>query len=105
MRRPLLLAALACLACAEEDPAVRPLRERRLSRFLAGHDDNDLCWDRDGEDGFMSVVDTHNHFRPFGGPAVPFDLYLDWMKVGKGIMGMKEQYMSCKSVHIHSVFL
>ena len=28
---------------------------------------------------FFSVIDTHNHFRPFSGPAVPFDTYFQWM--------------------------
>lgn len=53
---------------------------RTLSRFTIGHEDNSMCWDRPGKDGFFSVVDAHNHFRPFGGPAVPFDMYLDWMR-------------------------
>ncbi len=29
------------------------------------------CFDRDSEP-YTSVVDTHLHFRPFGGPAIPF---------------------------------
>ena len=76
---------MAAAALASDDDATvrRGLKRRRLSRFLNGHDDNSECWDRDGEDGFFSVVDSHNHFRPFGGPAVPFDLYLEWMKVGE----------------------
>ena len=36
---------------------------RRLSRFELGHPDNTLCWDRNGKDGFYSVIDSHNHFR------------------------------------------
>ena len=31
-------------------------------------------------DGFISPIDAHNHFRPFGGPPVPFDTYLGWMR-------------------------
>ena len=56
-------------------------RKRSLSRFTLGHEDNSVCWDREDDktDGWFSVVDAHNHFRPFGGPAVPFDMYLDWM--------------------------
>ena len=56
------------------------MARRRLSRFKVGHPDNSLCWDRNGVDGWMSVIDSHNHFRPFYGPPVPWDLYLDWMK-------------------------
>ena len=38
------------------------------------------CWDRSPDkDSFFSVIDSHNHFRPFGGPAVPFNTYLQWM--------------------------
>eukprot|EP00095_Tigriopus_kingsejongensis_P012514 maker-scaffold455_size166772-snap-gene-0.29 protein:Tk12514 transcript:maker-scaffold455_size166772-snap-gene-0.29-mRNA-1 annotation:"hypothetical protein BRAFLDRAFT_82927" len=53
---------------------------RTLSRFTIGHQDNTMCWDRPGKDGFFSVVDAHNHFRPFGGPAVPLDMYINWMR-------------------------
>jgi len=56
------------------------LNRRRLTRFKVGHPDNDMCWTRHGEDGFYSVVDAHNHFRPFGGPPVPWDEYIGWMK-------------------------
>ncbi len=38
-----------------------------------------MCFDRESEP-YTSVVDTHLHFRPFGGPAIPFseiEEYLD----------------------------
>lgn len=56
------------------------IARRRLTRFKVGHADNALCWERHGADGFLSVIDAHNHFRPFFGPAVPWDTYMDWLK-------------------------
>ena len=53
---------------------------RTLARFTQGDPANSECWDRAGKDGYYSVVDTHNHFRPFGGPPVPFNTYLQWMR-------------------------
>ena len=77
---------------------------RRLTRFKVGHEDNSLCWERHGRDGFLryssstryflvfpnifptsafvvpSPVDAHNHFRPFFGPPVPWDMYMNWLK-------------------------
>ena len=63
--------------------AISPLplasRERRtIERFTRGHDENSLCWDRDGADGFISPIDAHQHPMPFGGPEVPFREYTDW---------------------------
>ena len=57
------------------------LNRRTLDRFRRDHKDNNICWDRrPDKDSFFSVIDTHNHFRPFGGPAVEFDTYLQWMQ-------------------------
>jgi len=56
------------------------IRRRKLTRFRVGHPDNQQCWERHGVDGFYSPVDAHNHFRPFGGPPVPWDEYIGWMK-------------------------
>lgn len=57
------------------------LEKRSLKRFTISHEDNTKCWNRSfTEDGFISPIDTHNHFRPFGGPPVPFPTYLQWMK-------------------------
>ena len=61
-------------------PQEETIARRRLTRFKVGHEDNNLCWERHGVDGFLSVVDAHNHFRPFFGPAVPWDQYMDWLK-------------------------
>jgi len=49
---------------------------RELSAY---HQDETQCFDRQSEP-YTSVVDTHLHFRPFGGAAIPFaeiEEYLD----------------------------
>ena len=57
------------------------LSRRTLTRFRKNHEDNEICWNRKPEeDSFFSIIDTHNHFRPFGGPSVPFDTYFQWME-------------------------
>ena len=57
------------------------LSRRSLNRFRRNHEENKKCWDRSTDkDSFFNVIDTHNHFRPFGGPAVPFETYLQWMQ-------------------------
>jgi len=57
------------------------LAKRSLKRFTISHEDHSNCWNRSFEaDGYISPIDTHNHFRPFGGPPVPFPTYLQWMR-------------------------
>ena len=57
------------------------LSRRTLDRFRRNNPSNKICWDRHPDkDSFFSVIDTHNHFRPFGGPPVPFDTYFQWMQ-------------------------
>ena len=70
-------------AVHERRRLVAPISEqaqnrRTLERFTRGHPDNSICWDRDGVDGFINVIDAHQHPVPFGGPEVPFSLYTDW---------------------------
>lgn len=76
----LALLLLTGLARAGDLLKEETIARRRLTRFKVGHEDNNLCWERHGVDGFLSVVDAHNHFRPFFGPAVPWDQYMDWLK-------------------------
>ena len=38
-----------------------------------------LCYDR-GAQPQTAVVDAHLHFRPFGGPAVPFEETVSWLE-------------------------
>ena len=93
----LLLAALATVTtptfCTAQSDGYNPifteemLQRRTISRFVLGHEDNNLCWNRSvHEDGFISPIDGHNHIRPFGGPPVPWQLYLEWMKAGGNIL-------------------
>ena len=57
------------------------LKRRSLTRFMPDHPDHQTCWNRSvSQDGFISPIDVHNHFRPFGGPPVEFHKYLAWMK-------------------------
>jgi len=71
---------------------------RTLSRFTIGHPDNSICWDRHDLDGFISVVDVHNHVRPFGGPEVELGTYISWMKnhglLFSNLMGLGQRIMS-----------
>jgi len=76
-----LLALLSRCALGYEPIFSREMLIRRnVSRFRIGSPDNTICWNRSvTEDSFISPIDGHNHFRPFGGPAVPRQTYLDWM--------------------------
>ena len=57
------------------------LSRRTLDRFRRSNPSNHICWDRSPDkDSFFNVIDTHNHFRPFGGPPVPFYTNFQWMK-------------------------
>jgi len=75
-----LVVAAVLLEAALCDDLTTSASRRKLTRFELGHEDNKKCWAREGEDGFYTVIDSHNHFRPFGGPPVPFEQYLSWMK-------------------------
>jgi len=79
----LCLALVLPGAFAQDRPDLltqKTLDRRRLERFKKNHPDHSMCWTRHGEDGFYSVVDAHNHFRPFGGPPVPWETYISWLK-------------------------
>lgn len=49
---------------------------RTLDMFKPG---NDICYDRETEP-YTFVVDTHNHFRPFGGEALHFEEIEQYLK-------------------------
>jgi len=79
----LLLLILAEQSHANYQPmfTTKQLEDRTLKRFEISAQENANCWNRSYDaDGFISPIDTHNHFRPFGGPAVPFSTYLQWMR-------------------------
>lgn len=55
-------------------PSTEVLPVRNLDRFKAG---NTKCYDRKTEP-YTAVVDSHMHFRPFGGPAIPLPELVDY---------------------------
>ena len=70
-RTPLaLVGVLATAACATPAPAP-------LSAFLPSLDP--VCYDRATQPQ-TAVVDTHLHLRPFGGPPVPFDEVMGYLR-------------------------
>lgn len=70
-RTPLAaLAFLATAACATPAPIA-------LDAFLPTPDP--VCYDRATQPQ-TAVVDTHLHFRPFGGPPVPFDEVMGYLR-------------------------
>ena len=76
-----IIALLFSLSVAQDSDL---FLKRKLKRFTRGEKLNEECWERgryNGNDGFFTVIDVHNHFIPFGGPEVPFDTYFEWMKV------------------------
>jgi len=83
---PCLPAVTACLllltsaVMASDLLKEETIQRRKLSRFKVGDPDNAVCWQRHDVDGFYSPIDAHNHFRPFGGPPVPWHEYIGWMK-------------------------
>ncbi|PCI29449.1 MAG: amidohydrolase [SAR324 cluster bacterium] len=67
MRRGILTTIVACTTLVVTGCSAVATRD------LASYkQDNAICYDRDTEP-YTSVVDSHIHFRPFGGEAVPFE--------------------------------
>lgn len=62
---------------AEPAPEPAPLPGRTLAMFTPGPDQ--ACYDRATMPSTM-VVDTHNHFRPFGGAAIPFEETVSYLE-------------------------
>ncbi len=74
-----LLALTVCGAagCAVEPAAtVDPPSRLTLDAFRPGAAG---CYDRAAQP-YTAVVDSHLHFRPFGGPAVPFEEVVDYLE-------------------------
>ncbi|MEM9055450.1 MAG: amidohydrolase family protein, partial [Pseudomonadota bacterium] len=61
----------------EEEVQPLPQYSRTLDMFTPSPDQ--ACYDRATMPSTM-VVDTHNHFRPFGGAAVPFEETVEFME-------------------------
>lgn len=53
-----------------------PAQTRNFEMFISGYEG---CYDRKTQP-YTFVVDGHNHFRPFGGDAVPFEEMLDYLR-------------------------
>lgn len=64
-------------AIAKTAPETAPLPDRTLDMFTPGPDQ--ACYDRTTMPSTM-VVDTHNHFRPFGGAAIPFEETISYLE-------------------------
>ena len=58
-----LVVAAVLVEAALCDDLTTSASRRKLTRFELGHEDNKKCWAREGEDGFYTVIDSHNHFR------------------------------------------
>lgn len=71
-RLPALLVVPVATACASSGGTELP----GLDAFSAP---DAACYDRATQPQ-TSVVDTHVHFRPFGGPAIPFDEVIGYMR-------------------------
>ena len=67
VRMPPWTATLVVVAVLVEaalcDDLTTSASRRKLTRFELGHEDNKICWEREGKDGFYTVIDSHNHFR------------------------------------------
>lgn len=53
--------------------------KRDLRSFTPGFKENQICYDRKKEP-YTYVVDSHIHFRPFGGPSIPFQKLIEYFK-------------------------
>lgn len=71
----LATAAVAGLSACSGSTA----RHLGLDAFQAGQPPLDACYDRAAQPQ-TAAVDTHLHFRPFGGPAVPFDEVMGYLR-------------------------
>ena len=73
-RLPILLGVVAAAvsACATPPPPA-------LDAFQPGQAPAPACYDRAAQPQ-TAVVDTHLHFRPFGGAAVPFDEVMGYLR-------------------------
>ncbi|TYL47350.1 amidohydrolase family protein [Marinomonas sp. IMCC 4694] len=64
-----LLALLSVSGCAFSDDASE---HRTLASFSSESNGESACYDRENEP-YTAVVDTHLHYRPFDGRAIPFN--------------------------------
>ena len=73
---------VSCEAPSETTRDAAPeelLAERSYPRELAQFRPDAACYDREIQP-YTAVVDTHNHFRPFGGAPIPFEEMVEYLK-------------------------
>ena len=77
----LLAASLIGLAgCAAQSPMLSESKPAAAMLTLnAFQGDGAACYDRASQP-YTAVVDSHLHFRPFGGPALPFDEVVQYLE-------------------------
>ena len=77
----LLAASLAGLAgCAAQPPMLGGSQPATAMLTLdAFQSEGAACYDRASQP-YTAVVDSHLHFRPFGGPALPFDEVVQYLE-------------------------
>ena len=77
----LLAALLIGLAgCAAPPPVQTESKSAPVAlTFDAFHGEGAACYDRSSQP-YTAVVDSHLHFRPFGGPALPFDEVVQYLE-------------------------
>ena len=73
---PLLAAGAAGCGAAVAPPSADQTPRMTLDEFRGA---GAACYDRAAQP-YTAVVDTHLHFRPFGGPAVPFEEVVDYLE-------------------------
>lgn len=88
-RRAWLTAGIAILAAscsmesdepvAANDPPAVEAAQISYPRDLSQFSDGAMCYDR-ATQPYTAVVDTHNHFRPFGGAPIPFEEMVEYLK-------------------------
>jgi len=67
------------LAVSDDDDSLRRGTDTNGTLTLSDYDGNASCYNRDTS-SFWAVVDSHLHFRPFGGSAVRTKTTLDWLR-------------------------
>ena len=73
------LVALAAAGAAGCGAAIAPSADEASRLTLDDFRGGAACYDR-ARQPYTAVVDSHLHFRPFGGPAVPFEEIVDYLE-------------------------
>ena len=73
-----LLGLAGCVVPAPDPTASEPAPAAALT-FDAFRGEGAACYDR-ARQPYTAIVDSHLHFRPFGGPALPFDEVVQYLE-------------------------